>query len=130
MPPPCLCSCQAFPSCAWPVLTEIHLHAAAPALLRSSVSSIDIEGGAGAPCRLHRLHDRLLGRQALRRGRQPSPYSSADAGASHGGGGGGGGGESFLRVHWVAVPKALRARRVNRRKSPRSDDHRRWRRGG
>jgi hypothetical protein len=32
------------------------------------------------------------------------------------GGGGGGGGESFLRVHWVAVPKALRARRVNRRR--------------
>jgi hypothetical protein len=28
----------------------------------------------------------------------------------------GGGGESFLRVHWVAVPKALRARRVNRRR--------------
>ena len=27
------------------------------------------------------------------------------------------GGESFLRVHWVAVPKALRARRVNRRHS-------------
>jgi hypothetical protein len=26
-----------------------------------------------------------------------------------------GDGESFLRVHWVAVPKALRARRVNRR---------------
>eukprot|EP01047_Picozoa_sp_COSAG01_P005243 COSAG01_NODE_177_length_22954_cov_28.699554_25_plen_106_part_00 len=103
-----------------------------PSLLCSSVSSIDIEGGARAPCRLHRLHDRLLGRQALRRGRQPSPYSSADAGASRGGGGGGGGGggESFLRVHWVAVPKALRARCVNRRESPRSDDHRRWRRGG
>eukprot|EP01047_Picozoa_sp_COSAG01_P026762 COSAG01_NODE_1735_length_9365_cov_3.816318_11_plen_150_part_00 len=32
-----------------------------------------------------------------------------------GGGGGGGGGESFLRVHWVAVPKAVRARRVNNR---------------
>jgi hypothetical protein len=32
-----------------------------------------------------------------------------------------GGGESFLRVHWVAVPKALRARRVSRRR-------RRWRR--
>eukprot|EP01047_Picozoa_sp_COSAG01_P033798 COSAG01_NODE_2504_length_7555_cov_3.189646_7_plen_198_part_00 len=31
-----------------------------------------------------------------------------------GGGGGGGGGESFLRVHWVAVPKALRARRASR----------------
>ena len=31
-----------------------------------------------------------------------------------GGGGGRGGGESSLRVHWVAVPKALRARRVNR----------------
>jgi hypothetical protein len=30
------------------------------------------------------------------------------------GGGGGGGGESFLRVHWVAVPQAWRARRVNR----------------
>eukprot|EP01047_Picozoa_sp_COSAG01_P077102 COSAG01_NODE_13766_length_1524_cov_1.944406_1_plen_78_part_00 len=28
--------------------------------------------------------------------------------------GGGGGGESFLRVHWVAVPEAMRARRVNR----------------
>jgi multisite-specific tRNA:(cytosine-C5)-methyltransferase len=27
-----------------------------------------------------------------------------------------GGGESFMRVHWVAVPKALRARRVNRRR--------------
>ena len=26
-------------------------------------------------------------------------------------------GESFLRVHWVAVPEALRARRVNRRGS-------------
>jgi hypothetical protein len=31
-------------------------------------------------------------------------------------GGGGGGGESFLRVHWVAVPKALRARRASRRR--------------
>ena len=30
------------------------------------------------------------------------------------GGGGGDGGESFLRVHWVAVPEAMRARRVNR----------------
>jgi hypothetical protein len=36
--------------------------------------------------------------------------------SSTAGGGGGGGGESFLRVHWVAVPKALRARRVNRRR--------------
>jgi hypothetical protein len=26
------------------------------------------------------------------------------------------GGGSFMRVHWVAVPKALRARRVNRRR--------------
>eukprot|EP01047_Picozoa_sp_COSAG01_P028333 COSAG01_NODE_1900_length_8964_cov_121.219177_3_plen_169_part_00 len=40
-----------------------------------------------------------------------------------GGGGGGGGGECFLRVHWVAVPEALRARRANRR-------GRRRRRGG
>jgi hypothetical protein len=29
---------------------------------------------------------------------------------------GSGGGESFLRAHWVAVPKALRARRANRRR--------------
>jgi hypothetical protein len=44
--------------------------------------------------------------------------------AGYGGGGGGGGDdspsssrrESFLRVHWVAVPKALRARRANRRR--------------
>eukprot|EP01047_Picozoa_sp_COSAG01_P006352 COSAG01_NODE_229_length_21089_cov_575.019194_23_plen_141_part_00 len=26
------------------------------------------------------------------------------------------GGESFLRVHWVAVPQAMRARRANRRR--------------
>eukprot|EP01047_Picozoa_sp_COSAG01_P078807 COSAG01_NODE_14703_length_1420_cov_1.488266_2_plen_97_part_00 len=26
-----------------------------------------------------------------------------------------GGGESFLRVHWVAVPEAMRVRRLNRR---------------
>jgi hypothetical protein len=40
-----------------------------------------------------------------------------DGHAAAGGERGGGGrvqGESFLRVHWVAVPKALRARRVNR----------------
>jgi hypothetical protein len=37
--------------------------------------------------------------------------------ADSGGGGGGGGGKSLLpRVHWVAVPEALRARRVNRRR--------------
>jgi hypothetical protein len=30
----------------------------------------------------------------------------------------GGGGESFQRVHWVAVPEAMRARRVNRRLRP------------
>jgi hypothetical protein len=37
-------------------------------------------------------------------------------GGGQGGQGGGraDGGESFLRVHWVAVPEALRARRVNR----------------
>jgi hypothetical protein len=36
------------------------------------------------------------------------------------GGGGGGGGESFLRVHWVTVRKALRARRANRRRRRRA----------
>jgi hypothetical protein len=35
-----------------------------------------------------------------------------DDGDGDGGGGGGGGGECFPRVDWVAVPKALRARRV------------------
>jgi hypothetical protein len=49
--------------------------------------------------------------------------SSGRAGHHPGGGGGGGGGESFLRVHRVAVPKAMRARRANRRR-------RRRRRGG
>jgi hypothetical protein len=39
------------------------------------------------------------------------PQGQRNAGA---GGGGGGGGESLLRGHWVAVPEALRARRVNR----------------
>jgi hypothetical protein len=39
-----------------------------------------------------------------------------------GGGGGQLGGASFMRAHWVAVPKAMRARRSNRR--------RRRRRGG
>jgi hypothetical protein len=34
-------------------------------------------------------------------------------------GGGGGDGESFLRVHWVAVPKAMRARRINSRRRDR-----------
>jgi|EP01049_Picozoa_sp_SAG25_P002866 hypothetical protein len=37
-------------------------------------------------------------------------------GARGGAGGQGGGGESFLRVHWVAVPEVSRARRVNRRR--------------
>jgi gamma-glutamyltranspeptidase/glutathione hydrolase len=36
------------------------------------------------------------------------PPAAADGAAA--------GGESFLRVHWVAVPKASRARRVNRRR--------------
>jgi hypothetical protein len=57
----------------------------------------------------------------------------AEVGSAGGGGvrGGGGGGESFVRVHWVAVPQALRARRPNRRTgSGRWWRHRsgRWRR--
>jgi hypothetical protein len=36
----------------------------------------------------------------------PTHHGAASAAAA------GGGGESFLRVHWVAVPEALRARRV------------------
>eukprot|EP01047_Picozoa_sp_COSAG01_P055139 COSAG01_NODE_6106_length_3848_cov_1.384102_2_plen_182_part_00 len=42
--------------------------------------------------------------------------SPGPAAAAADGRGGGGGGESFPRVHWVAVPQALRARRVNRRR--------------
>jgi hypothetical protein len=65
-------------------------------------------------------HHVVVGRRVLR---LPSSGAAAAAeeqgghGGGHGGGGGsGGGGESFLRVHWVAVPKILRARRVNRRR--------------
>jgi hypothetical protein len=51
---------------------------------------------------------------------EESTAVAAVARTQEGGGGGGGGGdddgESFLRVHWVAVPKATRARRVNRRR--------------
>jgi hypothetical protein len=36
------------------------------------------------------------------------------------------GGESFLRVYWVAVPEAVRARRVNRRARPGSRRRRCW----
>jgi hypothetical protein len=39
--------------------------------------------------------------------------------------GGKDGGESLLRVHWVAVPEALRARRVNRRRRHAGAQHRR-----
>jgi hypothetical protein len=52
----------------------------------------------------------------------PSPHGSRDDDPVHGQASQGGGaararrGESFLRVHWVAVPEALRARRVNRRR--------------
>eukprot|EP01047_Picozoa_sp_COSAG01_P001155 COSAG01_NODE_24_length_37608_cov_19.303154_42_plen_174_part_00 len=47
--------------------------------------------------------------------------------AGGGGGGGGGGGECFLRVHWVAVPKVVRARRVNRRRRPARAEAPGWR---
>jgi|EP01047_Picozoa_sp_COSAG01_P036455 hypothetical protein len=40
---------------------------------------------------------------------------AAGTGRKPKGGGGGGGGESFMCVCWVAVPKAMRARRANRR---------------
>jgi hypothetical protein len=55
----------------------------------------------------------------------PTAFSVGLAGVApplraHAGGGAaaarGGGGESYLRVHWVTVPQAVRARRVNRRR--------------
>jgi hypothetical protein len=52
-------------------------------------------------------------------GLQPSRTKKHPA-APGGSGGGGGGGESFLRVHWVAVPQASCARRVNRRRPERA----------
>jgi hypothetical protein len=70
------------------------------------------------------------------------PHRTAAAAAVGGGGGGGAvvggaaGGSTFLRVHWVAVPQALRARRVNRIRSgralgrPSRDSSRRLRRWG
>jgi hypothetical protein len=45
-----------------------------------------------------------------------SAAAARDGEGDEGVSGGGGGGESFLRVHWVAVPQVLRARRVNRRR--------------
>jgi hypothetical protein len=71
------------------------------------------------------------------------PLAGGGALRSHGRGlGAGAAGGSFLRVHWVAVPEALRARRVNRRcrrrtrtsasagpappRRPRSSTRRRW----
>jgi hypothetical protein len=47
-------------------------------------------------------------------GRPPRPSSAAARVRMSGGGG-----EPFLRVHWVAVPEALGARRVNRRRRQR-----------
>jgi hypothetical protein len=63
-----------------------------------------------------RLNDNASCISELVRGRR-----TARGSRSWGAYGGGGGGESFLRVHWVAVPKALRARRVNRRRRRRWD---------
>jgi hypothetical protein len=48
-------------------------------------------------------------------------YAAARPAAAGGSAGSGGGGDSFLRVYWVAVPEALRARRVNRRRRRRSE---------
>jgi hypothetical protein len=59
-------------------------------------------GGAAAAAAVSPPADRARDGSRLRRGPERE-------------GGGGGGGESFVHVHWVAVPKALRARRVNRR---------------
>jgi hypothetical protein len=80
---------------------------------------VEVQGAAGA-------RDGDLGRIVSRAeaepgaGRQPSidtgggrsaHLRGASSAASRSGGG-----ESFLRVHWVAVPKELRARRINRRR--------------
>jgi|EP01047_Picozoa_sp_COSAG01_P014516 hypothetical protein len=57
---------------------------------------------------------------AVRGALQPSRTKKQHAAPGGSGGGGGGGGESFLRVHWVAVPQASCARRVNRRRPERA----------
>jgi hypothetical protein len=71
--------------------------------------------GLGAGWALHRWLDAAEKQhhgQLTRQETRPAKPHAQGAGGS----GGGGGGESFPRVDWVAVPQALRARRVNRRR--------------
>jgi hypothetical protein len=84
----------------------------------------------GSPCLRQCAHGASIGGAAGGRGAGLGPPQLGPGAAPDGrgrwrerGGGRGarrraadpiGGGESFLRVHWVAVPEALRARRVNR----------------
>jgi hypothetical protein len=85
---------RAFPSWTRSILTEIYLcHACS--------DHVSEGGHAGAG------HLRRAGLQDSAAARGSAPLAR------------GGGGESFIRVHWVAVPKALRARRVNRRRTRR-----------
>jgi hypothetical protein len=81
------------------------------------------EGGGGRPAGLVWLAAVLRDEQLYD---AVEAFAHADVGRWRALLGGGGGGESSLRVHWVAVPEAARARRVSRRRRRR----RRRRRGG
>jgi hypothetical protein len=128
-----------FPSWNRPILTEIYLcHACSYHEIEdeNGRAGMEVSLGPGKPLGSWL---RALGEQAASDGAsmyvawlnqrhvypaEPCLTTSADFWhvRSRGGGlhpaglnaGGGGSGESFLRVHWVAVPEALRARRVNR----------------
>jgi hypothetical protein len=80
------------------------------------------EGGGGRPAGLVWLAAVLRDEQLYD---AVEAFAHADVGRWRALLGGGGGGESSLRVHWVAVPEAARARRVSRRRR-----RRRRRRGG
>jgi hypothetical protein len=97
------------------------------AMMSVSMGRAMLRGGYGVRARLWRervlcLCSGMLVALALHANQQvPLPPTGAGAHSQERGGGGGGGdddggGESFLRVDWVAVPEALRARRVNRRR--------------
>jgi hypothetical protein len=72
------------------------------------------QAGAAAvrPPQPPQAHDRLRGRQGRQQAaliaQEAIPAQGSDDDQARGG-------ESFLRVHWVAVPEAMCARRVNRR---------------
>eukprot|EP01047_Picozoa_sp_COSAG01_P023905 COSAG01_NODE_1458_length_10252_cov_247.726288_12_plen_304_part_00 len=96
-PPPPLrssCLCVVRVPCWPPTLCRVVVAVAAGAGGGAAARAGSARGGSGARCAARGAAGQAGGGEAAARG-----------------------GESFPRVDWVAVPKALRARRVNRRRS-------------